>query len=433
MSSSFVKDVFRVATSNITIILCGLLTSIVTARWIGPSGNGIIAGITVYPTLFMTIGSLGIRQSTTYFLGKGIYSEDEIKRAITQIWVLTSFVSLITCYFLITYFSESGSKLSWVLLAILPVPFNLFITYNSGIFLGKNDIKTFNRVNWIPPLIILSLNILLVIGFSMGVAGALIAIIGGPVFMAVVMLFKNDFLKAFSIHFDFKIIKSMLSLGLVYAFALLMISLNYKVDVIILDKLSSSYELGIYSKGANIIQYLWQIPMVLSTIIFSRSATTKDDFTFSLKVAQLLRVSIVFVGIASLVLFLLANFVITMMYGREFYGSIEVLKILLPGVLLMTIFKVMNVDLAGKGKPWVSMKAMIPALIVNVALNIMWDAEYGAVGSSWASTISYSLAALLFLFFYCKETKVPVKEFYRYKKSDFDFILSLKNKLKNKE
>jgi len=58
------------------------------------------------------------------------------------------------------------------------------------------------------------------------------------------------------------------------------------------------------------------------------------------------------------------------MYGEKFEGSIEVLKILLPGVLVLTLFKVMNTDLAGKGKPWVSMKAMIPALIINIIINI---------------------------------------------------------------
>ena len=220
----------------------------------------------------------------------------------------------------------------------------------------------------------------------------------------------------------------MLSLGIVYAIALLIINLNYKVDVILLDKLSTSYELGIYSKGAGIIQYLWQIPMVLSTIIFSRSASAKDDYVFSLKVAQLLRISLVIVGGASLILFFLSNFVILTMYGEAFRDSISVLKILLPGVLLLTVFKVMNMDLAGKGKPWISMKAMVPALIINVVLNLLWIQDYGANGASMSSSISYSVAAILFAYFYCKETKVAVKELFGIRKSDFNIIFSMVDK-----
>src|SRR5690606_28480834 len=132
------------------MIVFGLTTSIITARYIGPEGNGIIAGLAVYPSLFMTIGSLGIRQSTTFFLGKKLFSEEQIKTAITQIWMFTTITSLIVCFILMYFFSTSGSNLILVFLALAPIPFSLFNTYNSGIFLGKNDIKTFNKINWIP-------------------------------------------------------------------------------------------------------------------------------------------------------------------------------------------------------------------------------------------------------------------------------------------
>lgn len=426
--SSFTKDFIRVGSSNAAIIVFGFVTSILTARYLGPEGNGVIAGLSVYPSLFMTFGSLGIRQSTTYFLGKRVFPEKNIKTAITQIWVLTTLVSLIVCYFLMTFFSKSGGSSFLVFLALSPIPFSLFITYNSGVFLGKNDLKSFNRVNWIPPLIVLVLTGLLLVFLNLGVEGALIAAIGGQVFMALHMLFKNQFLNAFSIKIDFSIIKSMLSLGVTYAIALLIINLNYKIDIILLDKLSSSYELGVYSKGSGIIQYLWQIPMLLSTIIFARSATSKNEYAFSLKVAKLLRVSLVFVGAASLFLFFLSDFIILSMYGEDFQGSIPVLNILLPGVLLLTVFKVMNMDLAGKGKPWISMKAMVPALIINVVLNFLWIEDFGAIGASFASTISYSVAAMLFLYFYCKQTKVPYKELLWIRKSDFEFVFSKFNK-----
>ncbi|MFD2433779.1 oligosaccharide flippase family protein [Mesonia maritima] len=135
--ASFLKDIFRVGLSKGAMILFGLASSIITARYLGPEGNGVIAGLLVYPSLFMTIGSLGIRQSTTYYLGKKIYTEEEIKTAITQIWMLSTVISVIVCFFLMHYFSKSGTNLLWVLLALAPIPFSLFNTYNSGIFLGK--------------------------------------------------------------------------------------------------------------------------------------------------------------------------------------------------------------------------------------------------------------------------------------------------------
>ncbi|MEX2591292.1 MAG: flippase [Anditalea sp.] len=418
--SSFLQDLSRVGLSKVFIVLSGLGTSIITARYLGPDANGIIAGLLVYPSIFMTLSSLGIRQSTTYFLGKEIYSEDQIKTAITQIWMFTTVFSIVVSFILIRYFSQSGGNLYWVILALLPIPFSLFNTYNSGIFLGKNDIKTFNTINWIPSLIIFLGTAGLVMALNFHIAGAMIAAIGGPLFMFFVLLFKNNFIQAFSFQYDWKIIKEMLSLGVIYAVTLLVINLNYKVDIILLDKLSTPFETGIYAKGSGITQYLWQIPMLFSTIVFARSAVSKNDREFSYKVAQLLRISFVLIGLASVVLLLFSEIIIVGMYGEEFRGSIQVLNFLLPGVLILTIYKVMNMDLAGKGKPWVALKAMLPALLLNIVLNIFFIPKYGANGAAISSTISYSIAGVLFLFFYSKAAQLSVKEIIYYKKSDFD-------------
>lgn len=425
MARGFIQDVFIVGLSKVLMIVFGLTTSIITARYLGPEGNGIIAGLAVYPSLFMTIGSLGIRQSTTYFLGKKLYSEERIKTAISQIWMLTTILSLIVCFILMYYFSNSGSNLLLVVLALLPIPFSLFNTYNSGVFLGKNDIKTFNRINWIPSLIVLLGTVAFVVAIQLDVAGAMIALIGGPFFMFFVLLFKNKFLEFFSFKFNWRVIKQMLSLGVVYAIALFVINLNYKIDIILLDRLSNSYELGIYSKGAGITQYLWQIPMLFSTIVFARSAVSKDDKAFSMKVAQLLRVSFLVVGVVSVGLILFSEWLIVGMYGEQFRESTSVLKYLLPGVLILTIYKVMNMDLAGKGKPWVAVQAMIPALIINIAMNIILIPDLGADGAAISSTVSYGVAGILFLFFYSKAVNIPIKDILKYRKADFDPIFRI--------
>lgn len=429
---AFLNDLFRVGISKGLMVICGLVTSVITARYLGVEKNGLITSLLVYPGLFLSIGSFGIQQSTTYLVGKKLFKESDIKRAVAQIWFMSSILSIISCYLLITFFSNSGSNPIFVLLVLLPVPFTLFNTYNSGFFLGKNQIAAYNKINWVPSLVTLLLTALLLILFPLDIMGYLIALVGGPVFIFVVLIYKNKLLQSLSFNFNWLIIKNLLSLGLTYAVALLVINLNYRFDVIMLDKLSTPYELGIYSKGATLIQFLWQIPMLLSTIVFVRSAVSKNDYTFSLKVSQLLRLSFCLIFVASLVLVLFSDFIIVTLFGVNFRGSATVLKLLMPGVLLLTIFKVMNMDLAGKGKPSVSLMAMFPGLVINVVCNLYLIPAYGANGAAISSTISYTILALLFLHFYSKEVNIPVKTIITYKKSDFDiFNELLKRKKKN--
>lgn len=428
--SKILNDLFRVMTSKVLMILSNLGVAIITARYLGPEKNGLITALLVYPGLFMSIGSLGIQQSTTYFVGKKIYSEDDIKRSVTQIWFFTTVFTLIICYVLMTVFSNSGNNLKYVILALIPIPFSLFNTYNSGFFLGNNNIKTFNKINWIPSLITFLTSVLFIILIPLDITGYLLALILGPIVISIILLIKNKFFKSFSFNFDWIIIKKMLSLGSIYAIALLVMNLNYRFDVIMLDKLSTPFELGIYSKGSNIIQFLWQVPMIFGTIIFARSATSKDGLGFSLKVAHLLRLSLIFIFFGSLILVLISDYLMVALFGNDFFGSASVLRYLAPGVLLMTIFKVLNMDLAGKGMPWVSLKAMVPGLFINIGVNYFLIPKYGADGASIASTISYGISAILFLYFYSVAAKIPIAEIIRYKKTDFDVLTDLLKKVK---
>jgi O-antigen/teichoic acid export membrane protein len=422
---SFIDDLKSVASSKATIILSGLATSIIIARILGPEKNGIIAALTVYPSIFMKFGSLGIGQSTTHFVGSKKYDVKEIFNTINHIWIITALTSTVACYLLIHFFNESSGNLILIILAILHIPFTLFNTYYSGYYLGRNRIKDYNLIFWLPGILSLISVIFLVIVFKLDIYGALLAGITGPFIISLVILKR---IKGFSINFkglNTKLLRDMLSLGLIYALALLVINLNYKVNIIILDQLSTPHEIGIYTKGAHLIEYLWQIPMLLSTLVFARSSIAKDGIGFSIKVAQLLRISVLLIICLSIVLFFFSDLIIHIFFGKEFAESSGVLKIMIPGVVLLTIFKVLNMDLAGKGKPWVSIFAMLPALIINIFLNIVLIPRYGANGAAISSTISYSLGGILFVIVYSKTVKVSIKTILSYKHDDINVVLNM--------
>ena len=201
--------------------------------------------------------------------------------------------------------------------------------------------------------------------------------------------------------------------------------MNYKLDLILLEKLSTKFEIGIYTKGVNLVEYLWQIPTLLSTLIFARSAVAKDNMAFSHKLMQLLRISTLLMFLASVFLYIIAPFIIVFLFGDEYYNSINVLRIAVPGIVMMTCFKILNMDLAGKGKPWVALIAMTPALLINIYLNYLLVPAYGANGASIATTISYALGSVIFLFSYSKVIGISLIEMYSFKRSDFDFIYQI--------
>lgn len=408
--AKFSHDTRSVVISKCLVLIFGLAKSAIIARWLGVEGSGLIAGLLVYPSIFMSFGSLGIRQSVALHLGKGTLSDEQVRGCVLVIWMLSSVISSGVSFLLIRNFTDAGEFLLAAVLATLAVPFTLFNTYNTGIFLAKNEIKKFNRVNWVPAFVVLLCTVIGLVLFDLGIEGALLATALGPLVATVRLLFMNGFLHVRFSKVDMRPIAMLLKTGLVYALALLVINLNYKADIIMLEWLSTSAELGIYSKGAHIIEYLWHIPMVVSAVVFARSVSAKDKLAFSRKVVVLMQFCLVVVSASAIVIAFLANPICTTLFGEGFKRSGSVVQVLAPGVVLLTLYKVANMDMAGRGKPWLSSLAMLPALAVNFLLNVFLIPKYGAGGAAFASTMSYSLAGLIFMLLYCREVGIPLHE-----------------------
>lgn len=427
---SIVQDLLSVFKSKVIVILAGLFNAIIIARSLGPELNGVLASILVYPSLFITFGALGVRKSSAYLIGRKLEQEPIVYKSIIHLWLVSSVLTALISFGLVYFTLSIRPSTNLILLAILPIPFSLLNTYLSGIFLGKNQIKEFNEVNWIPNVTTLLFTLVLVYFLHWELKGVLLAQTLGQGVMSMILFYKIGATQLFSTCIDWLVIRRIFKLGIAYALGLLIVNMNYRLDVIIMEQISTNFETGIYSKGSVLTQYLWQIPMLLGTIVFARSANTKDRRVFSLQVCQLLRLSLFFTVIAGIILMLLAKQIILALFGGEFIGSAGVLFWLLPGVVLLTIFKVLNMDISGQGRPLFHAKALVPALLINVLMNILLIPRYGAIGAAFSSTVSYTLGAILFVGHYSKYTGIRISEILMYKKEDFELILRVLQRYK---
>jgi O-antigen/teichoic acid export membrane protein len=141
-----------------------------------------------------------------------------------------------------------------------------------------------------------------------------------------------------------------------------------------------------------------------------------------------LLVSIVFCGL----IYLLSPSLIPIIFGKGFKESVPMIQGIMPGIFVLVIFRILNSRLAGMGKPQVAIYSFIPALILNLILNLIWIPRYGAMGSVWATNVSYGFGCIIFLFAYSWKVGMPVTEIFRFRKSDFDFFAIIKNRFRGK-
>lgn len=430
--NNLLKDGLSVFATQLFILIISFISGIILARLLGPEGKGIFSSILVYPSIIVSFLSLGIRQSAVYYIGSNKYSDSNIIGVTSLLLMGSSLLGLFIASIIFFYINNPNFTCILTLFALSTIPANLTINYFTGIFIGKKQIKKFNQIMSSTPLINFTMIILLVYLGGFHVEGAALANVVGKVVIAVYALYLIHKNFSFKICFMPNLAKKMLSLGAIYALSLFILNLNYQIDIVILERLSNAAEIGQYTIGVGLSQLLWQLPAALGVVIFSYSSSAKDNKEFSRTIAKMVRIIFPFVLAGSVTLYYISDYIIPIFYGEEFIPSIKMLKILLPGIVIMSFFKILNMDMAGKGKPAMSLKVFFPAVLINIILNIILIPEYGGYGAAFASTISYSAGSLSFLLIYARSNHLSLNEILICKKNDFDFIIEAFLKLRSK-
>ena len=88
--SKFIIDLSSLLSSKLFVLLLDLLGAIFVARLLGPEKKGVVTVVLIIPTMFMSFADLGLRQSAIYFLGRRLYSDQEIISSIVfMVWVVS--------------------------------------------------------------------------------------------------------------------------------------------------------------------------------------------------------------------------------------------------------------------------------------------------------------------------------------------------------
>jgi O-antigen/teichoic acid export membrane protein len=369
-----------------------------------------------------------MRSSLIMHLGKKKFEKRQILNATVYIFFLSSILSTLAILFFFFFLSNDRFPTLIVLLVCLINPFEFLISYMQGYNLARGRYGNFNRLKWVPRLFYL-LAIILFVGFlRWNIQGALLSIIIANLTAILIYLRINglDLPRNQSGTIPFEVIRSLLGYGMLYALAFLVTRLNHKIDILILKRMSDIAEVGFYSLGANVAEILWQVPIAVGVVLMTRSASQPDERVSTGEVCASLRISLLLVLLAAIILFLAAPLLVTILFGERYADSIPIIRTILPGILFFVILKILNSQFVGSGKPQLTLIALLPSLLVNVVLNILFIPSYGGTGAAMATNISYFSASLLLLLIYSRTFKTGLAEIFRYRKSDFTFIRKIR-------
>lgn len=419
---SYFRDISGVLSSYIISLISSLLIYVVLTRVLGPEDFGIYFSILVIPLVTVGLVQMGIRRSAVFHLGKKVFSEQRIVSSVFLLMIVASILGMVLSFAGFIVYNHPGFLPNYILIVILTIPFKLALLYTGGIFLGKEDIKSSNFQNWIP----LVLNLLFVCLFvwiaKMGVLGALLAYLISTVIVSVYYVISLGRKYNVVLRVDKEVIAGLFRTGILFAISFVVMQLNLRVDLLILARIGDATETGLYSLAVQIVEQLWLLPSAVGVVVMSRTANSRALSNTTQKTARLMRLTLLAGIILAAILLVLVPVFVPLIFGDRFCGSSELINWLLPGVIMFMIFRVLNGQLSGMGKPGVAAIAFSFALVVNIVLNFLWIPEFGAKGAAWATNISYILGTVGLTVAYCRICKVSVLELFAFQKSDFSFL-----------
>jgi O-antigen/teichoic acid export membrane protein len=106
----------------------------------------------------------------------------------------------------------------------------------------------------------------------------------------------------------------------------------------------------------------------------------------------------------------------------EWHAAFPALVVIMPGILSLSLSKVLAAYLSGLGRPLPTTVAGLVGLAVNLGANLLLIPAWGIVGASAASLISYSCHAAVLLFVACRWAKVPPQAFLVPRRAEFDRV-----------
>lgn len=426
-------DIVMTFITKIIFLGGSFIISILLARLLGPTGKGVVTALFVIPNMMVSLADLGVRQASAYYIGQKKYTVQEILSSSLLLWIITSIASMIVVFAYYTVpFTESYSVIL-IIIGVSYVPIKILVSYLNGVLQGQQLIGRMNIKILIEFSVRLGIVILLVWIFDMGITGAALA----TVLPTFAVFFYSSRMVSKTAEMKIKYLpgipQDMFRKGIIYALALFILQLNYKVDIVLLENMVSSSDLGIYSVGVTLAELIWQVPAAIAVVLFARSANSKSDSEASNRSAKLLRLSWIPLLIVSVIFWIGAPLFVEILYGVEYVLAGNIIRLLLPGIVVMVLFKILNADLAGRGRPLFALRIYVVTLVMNVVLNLLLIPQYGIDGAAFASTVSYIVGAIIFSIAYHKHTGLAYRDLFIMNKDDLQLVKSTFGKWKNKK
>ncbi|MDZ7266142.1 MAG: oligosaccharide flippase family protein [candidate division KSB1 bacterium] len=428
---SFLRKSSLTLASRIAIAVFGFLISALTARFLGPEGKGFYAVLTLLPMLLAQVISLGLTNANIYLLGQ---KRAELRPAAENalIFSLAAGAALLGLYWLLRPWADAllfkDIAPSLTALAVWAAPFHLLFLIFNYLALADDDIGGFNLPNLSRQVLLLCGFLLLLWGHGLHVTSAMLWWSAVNALVALHACRRIYQRARFGLRWHSRLFRETLGYGLKTYPGIVLYLLSWRLDFILCNSLLDATAVGFYSTATVLAEILWFVPQTLSVVLLPQASRLSELEARELT-SRVCRFTLWLTLLAALLLGLLADHIVTLVFGPAFVPAVPALWLLLPGVVMYALSNLLTSHLVGRGHPRENNQALALAFFANLGINLCTIPRFGILGAALASSLSYTLATLHLLRAYQRLNGASLAEIILPRRADLHLLENLKSSL----
>lgn len=393
-------------------IATGIVTSVVTARTLGPEGRGVLSLILLALAVLAIVGDLGMGAAVTYSVSKKRLLPEEA----LGFCVLGSLFSSLTVVgiAIIAWPAVAGSLMQGVssatfLISLSAVPALLFVSLRTRMEMALNRFKTTTLHQTVQTLGLLTANVVVLLVVHRGVHELVVAIAFIWIASALGMFASSFRAHGIAFRIPLAALRETLSYGFRSYAGGVVYYATLRMDSFILNAYTGNAAVGQYTMATTLTEKLWLIDSSIGQATMPEVVSRDRESAAQLLAATSRTVSLLVLVIGG-TLFAFAPLVIGGLYGQEFMPAVVLLRILLPGVMLYSVSRVLNQFYVGQlGRPEVSSAVALVVAGVGLTLYFTLVPPFGYVGAALASSLTYSFNFMIDATLFKRATKIRIR------------------------
>jgi O-antigen/teichoic acid export membrane protein len=409
-TSLFASRVAVIFATKIGVFLMGGATLFLVAALLDSKSTGQYGLLQIWIGMLFAFGQLGMPSAMTFTAGRGgsvaalqrIAIGLTIAQSVAVAAIAIAAMPFLQDTVLRALSGNSAAASSDLLIVVLAaVPMLLISQFGAGVLYTHGLNRAYNRIQLLVAGSMLILTGILIGFVPFGVGGAVAAYLVANGIGAIFLLYEiNRLARRSRESADGHVsVKAFASYGLKLYPQSITTFFSYRADVLLLSwflGIPGLSQIAYYNIAVKIAEMTFYVPDSIAAMLYPAiSASTKAEADKLATSVSRLAMLLTFLVAAAIVP---ASFVLIWVVLRpEYHAAFPALLVIMPGILSLSLSKVLACYVSGLGRPVATTAAGLVGLSVNLIANVILIPRYGIVGASAASLISYSCHAAILL------------------------------------